>query len=102
MSKPIFTVSNHHATTENEPPEISDDDRNLYVGYFQNEHGEQWTFTFDRTTRIGELRGGDVDWKALQVTDADGAPRVDMVLNAGERLWLQACWKAATAFGNRR
>jgi hypothetical protein len=43
-----------------------------------------------------------VSWRALQVTEADGAPRVDTVLNAGERLWLQACWKAATALGNRR
>jgi hypothetical protein len=98
MSEPIFSVSNHHPTTDNPPPAISDDDRNMYVGYFQNEHGEQWTFTFDRTKRLGELRGGDVSWKALPVMGVGGGPHVDMNLNAGESLWLQACWKAATAF----
>ena len=101
MSKPIFSVSNHHPTTDNAPPEITDNDGNVYVGYFQNEHGEQWTFTFDRATRIGELRGGDVSWKPHPVIDVIGAPHVDMMLNAGESMWLQACWKAATAFSRR-
>jgi hypothetical protein len=32
----------------------------LYHGYFENRHGEQFVFTFDRATGTGTVSGGDL------------------------------------------
>jgi hypothetical protein len=98
MSKHIFCVASRHPEADNQPPEINNDDPNVYIGYYQNEHGEQWIFTFDRRKRVGVLRGGDIDWTSLPVVDVGGGPHVDTILNDGESSWLRACWNAATAF----
>jgi hypothetical protein len=95
---PLFSVENNHSADCGTPPSINNDDRNVYIGYFQNEHGEQWVFTFDIEKRVGELRGGDASWKPLAVMGVGGGPHVDMTLNEPEKTWLEACWKAATAF----
>jgi hypothetical protein len=92
----LFRAKNNHSPDCGVPPAINNDDRNVYVGYFQNEHGEQWIFTFK--DRIGGLRGGDTSWKPLPVMGVGGGPHVDMALNEPEKLWLEACWKAATRF----
>jgi hypothetical protein len=92
----VFRAENNHSPDCGAPPAISNDDRNVYVGYFQNEHGEQWVFTFDITKRVGELIGGDVSWRPLPVVGVGGGPHIDMTLNEPEMMWLQACWKAAT------
>jgi len=34
----------------------------LYYGYFENRFGEQFVFTFDRTTQTGTVSGGDLNW----------------------------------------
>jgi hypothetical protein len=52
---PLFSVETNHSPQCGTPPSINNDDRNVYVGYFQNEHGEQWVFT--TKDRVGELRG---------------------------------------------
>ena len=44
---PLFSIENNHSEQCGTPPSINNDDRSIYVGYFQNEHGEQWVFTFD-------------------------------------------------------
>jgi hypothetical protein len=36
------------------PPAFSTQAADLYIGYFENRHGEQWIFTFSRATRAGE------------------------------------------------
>ncbi len=41
MSDPLPTIRNHHSPGSGDPPIVSDDD-NVYVGYFENAHGEQW------------------------------------------------------------
>ena len=93
---PIFRAENNHSADCGVPPAISNDDRNVYVGYFQNEHGEQWVFTFDADKRVGELRGGDASWKSIPVMGVGGSPMADITLNEPERMWLEACWKAVT------
>jgi hypothetical protein len=100
MPKPVFSASNHHSSDCGNPPSINDDDRNVYVGYFQNEHGEQWIFTFDIRKRAGELRGGDTSWRPIPVMGVGGDPHVEVLLNEPEKLWLEACWKAATSRRN--
>ena len=94
MSDPILTIYNRHAPASGIPPALSNDAAALYLGYFENRHGEQWLFTFDRVTGEAILRGGDAGWGRAQFVH-DG--RVDGLLLAPEEAaWLQACWRAAT------
>ena len=39
--QPIFRVTNHHTDACGAPPAIDDSEPNRYLGYFENEHGEQ-------------------------------------------------------------
>ena len=95
MSEPLLRIQNHHAPACGDPPIVSSDDPNLYIGYFENLHGEQWVFTYNRSTEQGELRGGDAGWNTRNDV-TDGAVS-GLVLNAVESQWLEACWQAATA-----
>lgn len=96
MDKPFFIMSNAHVSSCGVPPVISNNESNNYFGYYENEHGEQWVFIFNRTDGIAKLRGGDLGWdNVFKVIDG----KVDeLILGAEEKMWLQACWKSATAF----
>jgi hypothetical protein len=50
-------------------------------------------FSFDRTSRKAELRGGDIGWNSVHEV-RDGSVG-ELVLGREELAWLQACWKAA-------
>ena len=76
------------------PPIINSDDLNVYIGYFENRHGEQWVFTYHRKTRKSELRGGDCGWNIVHSVVAGTV--ADLILGKEEAAWLQACWFAAT------
>ena len=78
------------------PPIVSDEDRDIYIGYFENRHGEQWLFTCHRKTRKVELRGGDIDWNTVH--KVENGTVEGLILNAEERAWLQACWRAAVSW----
>jgi hypothetical protein len=94
-AEPILTIYNQHTAHCGIPPALTKASRAVYVGYFENRYGEQWIFTFERTSREACLRGGDVDWGTVHVV-RDG--RVDgLILGREEAAWLQACWRAATA-----
>ena len=94
MSEPLLRIRNHHAVACGDPPIVSGDDPQLYIGYFENPHGEQWIFTYSRATKDAVLRGGDVGWNtALEVVDGTVQ---DLVLGREEAAWLKACWHAAT------
>jgi hypothetical protein len=72
---------------------VSNEDSDKYVSYFENRYGEQWVFVYDRQTKKGELRGGDVKWDTvLPVHEGQD----QMTLNDDEATWLRTCWKAAT------
>ena len=45
MSEPLLTIRNHHSPTCGDPPIVNEEDRDTYIGYFENQHGEQWVFT---------------------------------------------------------
>jgi hypothetical protein len=67
-----------------------------YVGYFENEHKEQFIFVYDQERKQGTLWMGDNGWDhPITVTDPQ---KPQVVLSKSEWLWLQACWMAATAF----
>ncbi len=94
MSEPLLRVRNHHAACCGDPPTINGDDPDVYIGYFENEHSEQWIFTFHRRTGQAELRGGDVGWDEVHPVQ-DGQVD-DLFLSPSEQVWLVACWEAAT------
>jgi hypothetical protein len=94
MSEPLLRIRNAHSPACGDPPIISSDDPDVYIGYFENADGEQWIFTFHRKTKQAELRGGDTGWNTLyQVENAEGP---HLVLSREELEWLRACWRAAT------
>lgn len=94
MSEPLLRIRNHHVAECGDPPIVNGDDPAVYIGYFENPHGEQWIFTYHRETKRAELRGGDAGWNTgLEVEDGivEGLP-----LGQAEGMWLAACWWAAT------
>lgn len=94
MSKPLLTIPNRHTDDCGHPPNIVDDDPDVYIGYFANAYGEQWVFQYNRASRQGSLRGGDAGWDEVhEVRDGVAA---GLILSRDEALWLAACWSAAT------
>ena len=101
---PIFTAYNQHAPACGQPPQV--DTRTAgYHGYFQNEHGEQWIFHYDRESRRATLTGGDIGWDDPRTVDRPGEMDMEtllvalnLVLSPPEQAWLLACWTCATAF----
>jgi len=93
MSDPLLTIRNHHSLACGDPPIVNDDTRNTYIGYFENQYGEQWVFTCNRETGEAVLRGGDGGWNtAWPVVDGKVS---GLNLNREETLWLEACLAAA-------
>lgn len=93
MPEPLVRIWNHHTPDCGDPPIVDGDANNCYIGYFENSFGEQWVFTLDRETGKAVLRGGDVDWNTEYEVVDEVVP--DLILGTEERLWLQACWRAA-------
>jgi hypothetical protein len=59
----VFTAHNTHHERCGAPPRLRNTDNpGLYYGYFENRHGEQFVFTFDRATGTGTVSGGDLGW----------------------------------------
>ena len=97
MSEPLLRIRNHHTVYCGDPPIVNGVDLAAYIGYFENTYGDQWIFTFDRTTRCAEVRGGDVGWNTVFVVENGRVP--DLMLNSEELAWLRACWKTAVTDG---
>jgi hypothetical protein len=92
--KPVFTAYDNHAADSQNLPFFTNRDRaNVYHGYFENVHGEQFVFVFDRETQQGTLWSGDCGWK----TEIRMKEFSDLGVNLSpeELMWLGACWKAA-------
>ncbi len=94
MSEPLLKLRNQHTAACGDPPIVDGVTGNQYIGYFENNYGEQWIFTLDRDTGKAVLRGGDVGWNNEYEVIAGRV--ADLVLNNEELLWLQACWFAAS------
>jgi hypothetical protein len=89
----ILKIYNQHSENCGKPPLTTNDD-SQYIGYFANEHGEQWVFVYDYETDQAEVFGGDAGWDQHYGVN-DGIP-AKLVMNKFERQWLAACWQAAT------
>jgi hypothetical protein len=59
----VFAAHNNHDPRCGAPPRLrTTDNPGLYYGYFENRYGEEFVFTFDRTTGTGTVSGGDLGW----------------------------------------
>ena len=47
-AKLIFTAVNNHSEECGEPPALKNRGAHQYCGYFENMHGEQWLFVYDK------------------------------------------------------
>ena len=93
MADPLLLIRNHHTAACNDPPIVNDDDPDLYIGYYEDVHGEQWIFTYHRTTKLAQLRGGDTGWNS-SIPVVEGKAE-GLNLSPDEMAWLQTCWRAA-------
>jgi hypothetical protein len=91
---PLFQVRNHHSASCGSPPHIDDLRRSDYLGYFENQYGEQVVFVYDHDAGRAVLYLGDAGWETAHTVVDGAAP--ELVLSGTERLWLRACWEAAT------
>ena len=82
-------------TAQHVLPRIDDLRPSQYLGYFENQHGEQAVFVYDRDSSQAIVYIGDAGWDAPYAV-VDGAVP-DLVLSETERLWVRVCWQAATA-----
>jgi hypothetical protein len=90
----LFHVGNRHGTDSGTPPVINGNEPGRYFGYFQNEYREQAVFVYDYQEKTGTLWMSDAGWDEPAKVIGGEAP--DLILGGSERLWLQACWMAAT------
>lgn len=69
----VFAAYNCHTPSCGRPPRVCNlDTPALYHGYLENGFGEQFVFTFDRTTATGTVSGGDLGWHEPQTfTEAE-------------------------------
>jgi hypothetical protein len=67
----------------------------MYVGYFDNEHGEQAEYSYDWRTGEATVRLGGTECEtALPVVNGEVA---GVAITEAERAWLRACWLATGA-----
>jgi hypothetical protein len=92
---PLFQVRNHHTAACGPPLHIEDVEPNQYLGYFENRSGEQAVFVYDGDSSRAIVYLGDAGWETPHAVIDGTVP--DLVLSKSERLWLRACWQAATA-----
>ena len=88
----IFEVKNHHPPSEKLPPHITDTASRRYLGYFENQYGEQSIFVYDYTLGEGFVFCGDANWEAYAVREGEA---VELMLNEVEKSWLRNCWEVA-------
>jgi hypothetical protein len=92
---PLFQVRNHHSVSCGSPPHIDDLRPSDYLGYFENQYGEQAVFVYDHDSGRAVLYLGDAGWETAH-TVVDGVVP-NLILSETERLWVRACRQAAAA-----
>jgi hypothetical protein len=94
MSSPVLAIYNNHTPHCGVPPVARNSER-TYIGYYENQDGEQWVFFYNRETKSGSLYGGDIDWHNPQKVRDGIVPGLN--LRDDEAAWLKSCWNSATA-----
>ena len=91
---PLFFVTNGHVASSGKAPKIDGDEAGCFFSYFENHHGEQAVLRWDHDAVGGTLWMGDCGWEEPVHVDSTGGMSRGLVLNAEEKLWLEACMKA--------
>ncbi len=91
---PLFTVSNHHVPGCGQPPVLDGDAPGMYHSYFENRHGEQAIFVYNRDTKEAVLWCGDAGWQ--QPYPVVNGRVEGLIFGDDELTWLRACWQAST------
>jgi hypothetical protein len=66
-----------------------------YVGFFESQHGDQFTVEIDRQSKTAVIRSGKLHW-ARSVAIRENRLQGDVLFRVEEFVWLTACWAAAT------
>jgi hypothetical protein len=90
-----LVIVNHHTGRMPVPPP------GAYVGYFQNQYGEQWIYIHDLAVGAPMLHGGDIEWEDKRQVEAPGTVP-DLILDPSEAGWLRACWAASLRWARAR
>lgn len=85
----IIQIPNHHSRYP--LPDIKTDE-SRYVSVFENRHGEQLLLSVDRSTKIGQFAGGDLEWRVEEVSEDRLMPKYRF--DQAEMAWYAACWMA--------
>ncbi len=88
----LLEIDNLHIAECGSPPSL--DAKNKYVGYFENDCGEQWVFIGDRKTGKAVVRGGDAGWPTRYKVSSERPCPVNLVLGKEEKQWIIACFTA--------
>jgi hypothetical protein len=87
----VFVAHNNHDERCGPPPRLRNTDNpGLYHGYFENRHGEQFVFTFDRVTKAGTVSGGDLSWNDPK---AFTLGLLDEALRSTQNIAAQIVWE---------
>jgi len=93
----VFSVKNRHSAGAELLPAEARAGNGAYRAYYENKHGEQLIFIYDRDAGQAVLYHGDMDWEPQRVREESGVIMVPLILHTLEREWLSICWKTATA-----
>jgi len=69
---PLFQVRNHHSASRGLSPHIDAVGSHQYLGYFENQHGEQVVFIYHHDSHKAVLYLGDAGWETPHAV-VDGA-----------------------------
>ncbi len=89
----LLKIGNTHSESCGTPPILNAS--NNYIGYFENQYGEQWVFIGDIEKESAEIYGGDIDWAGLKIDLKKPVP--DTILNQPEAHWIISCLMGMTA-----
>ena len=87
----VLTVINKHIKQCGPPPNLTTGGK--YTAYFENEHGEQLVFQFDKVSKTGILWHGDYSWE-YPLDVVNGIVSI-IILSATELAWLKLVWDVA-------
>jgi len=93
MKANIFTINNNHIASCGTIPEI--DKENKYLGYFENEDGEQSFFIGDYDKKKAVIRGGDFGWET-EIEISLGMTEFKYIFSLSEIIWISNCFTTMT------
>jgi hypothetical protein len=89
MKDDIFTIENNHIDSCGKIPRVNTKDK--YLGYYENEHKEQFFFIGDYDEKKAIILGGDFGWEE-EIEIHLGMTKFDFIFSKPEILWISNCF----------